>query len=75
LKTATKIFIAKIVFKLLILLGFKKKFIIKRKLIKYNLDISESIDLSIFLFGSFQESLVKSMEKLILKNISMKYMI
>ena len=68
MKTASKILIAKIIFKLLILFGFKKRFIFKRKLIKWNLDISEGIDLSIFLFGSFQENLVKSIEKLILKN-------
>lgn len=68
MKTASKILIAKILFKILILFGFKKKIIFKRESIKWNLDLSEGIDLSIFLFGSFQENLVKSIEKLILKN-------
>ena len=45
--------------------GIKKKVIVNRNLIKWKLDISEGIDLSIFLFGSFQENLVRSINKYI----------
>ena len=67
MKTISKIIIAKIIFKTLIFFGFKKKIIVKRKSIKWNLDISEGIDLSIFLFGSFQQQVVKSIEECIFK--------
>ena len=45
--------------------GIKKKVIVNRNLIKWKLDISEGIDLSIFLFGSFQKNLVRSINKYI----------
>tara|TARA_Y100000741_G_C18236345_1_gene551860 strand:- start:514 stop:1356 length:843 start_codon:yes stop_codon:yes gene_type:complete len=66
MKTKTKIFIAKIIFNILIFLGFKKKNLVKRNSIFWKLDISEGIDLSIFLFGSFQNKLVKSISDYIL---------
>ena len=66
MKTKTKIFIAKIIFNILIFLGFKKKNLVKRNSIFWKLDISEGIDLSIFLLGSFQNKLVKSMSDYIL---------
>ncbi len=65
MKTKTKLFIAKVFLKILLFLGFKKKFIIKRNDIKWNLNISEGIDLSIFLFGSFQKDLTLSILDLI----------
>ena len=68
MKTSSKILIAKIIFKILIFLGFKKKTVVKRNNIKWNIDISEGIDLSIFLFGSFQPQLVKSINRYILDN-------
>ena len=52
MKTNSKILIAKIIFKILIFFGFKKKTIVKRNDIKWKIDISEGIDLSIFLFGA-----------------------
>jgi FkbM family methyltransferase len=67
MKTISKIIIAKIIFKTLIFFGVKRKIIVKRKSIKWNLDISEGIDLSIFLFGSFQQQVVKSIEECIFK--------
>ena len=68
MKTNNKILIAKIIFKTLSLFGLKKKIIIKRNAIKWNIDISEGIDLSIFLFGSFQQALVKSIHRYIFDN-------
>ena len=68
MKTNNKILIAKIIFKTLSLFGLKKKIIIKRNAIKWNIDISEGIDLSIFLFGAFQQELVKSIHRYIFDN-------
>ena len=65
MKTATKIKIAKLIFNLFIFLGFNKKQIVKRNSIKWKLDISEGIDLSIFLFGAFQKKVVESINKYI----------
>jgi FkbM family methyltransferase len=67
MKTNNKLLIAKILLKILLLLDFKKKFIIYRNKIKWSLDITEGIDLSIFLFGSFQKKLIFSMFNLIKK--------
>ena len=58
MKTITKVKIAKLIFNLLILFGFNKENIVKRNSIKWKLDISEGIDLSIFLFGAFQKGVV-----------------
>ena len=69
MKTVTKVIFAKFVFKILIFLGFKKKIILKRNSIKWNLDISEGIDLSIFLFGSFQLQVVNSISRIVFDNI------
>lgn len=67
MKTITKVRIAKLIFKLLILFGFNKKKITIRNSIKWKLDISEGIDLSIFLFGNFQQNLIKSINEYIFK--------
>ena len=48
-------------------LGFKKNVQITRNKIEWYLDISEGIDLSIFIFGSFQKDLVLSIFKFIKK--------
>ena len=68
MKTSTKIFIAKIIFKILIFFGFKKKNVVQRNKINWSLDISEGIDLSIFLFGSFQNQITKSILKYIFEH-------
>ena len=67
MRTNTKIFFAKIIFKILMALGFKKNVQITRNKIEWYLDISEGIDLSIFIFGSFQKDLVLSIFKFIKK--------
>ncbi len=60
MKTNTKLLFAKIILKFLLFFGFKKKIVIKRNDINWSLDISEGIDLSLFLFGSFQKKLTNS---------------
>ena len=65
MKTHSKVKIAKLIFNILILFGFKKKLIAKKNSINWNLDLSEGIDLSIFLFGTFQSKVVKSIFKII----------
>ena len=67
MKTITKVRIAKLIFNLLIFFGFNKKIITKKKSIIWNLDLSEGIDLSIFLFGSFQQEVVNSIYNYIFK--------
>ena len=67
MKTNTKLFFAKIIFKLLLAIGFNKNLIISRNKIRWDLDISEGIDLSLFLFGSFQKKLTLSIFNLIKK--------
>ena len=66
MKTSTKIKIARFIFNILIFFGIKKNLSVKRKFINWKLDLSEGIDLSIFLFGSFQGSVVKSITELML---------
>ncbi|WP_415322794.1 FkbM family methyltransferase [Candidatus Pelagibacter sp. Uisw_127] len=63
MKTNTKIIIAKIIFRVMFFFGIKKDVIVNRNLINWKLDISEGIDLSIFLFGSFQQNLVLSINR------------
>ena len=68
MKTDTKVKIAKFIFNALVFFGFKKKKLVKKNLINWSLDLSEGIDLSIFLFGSFQGKIIKSIVNFILKN-------
>ena len=65
MKTNTKIFIAKIIYFFLSFFLLKKIFLIRRNGINWSLDLSEGIDLSIFLFGSFQSKITDSIVKLI----------
>ena len=68
MKTDTKVKIAKFIFNSLIFFWFKKKKLVKKNLINWSLDLSEGIDLSIFLFGSFQGKIIKSIVNFIIKN-------
>ena len=72
MKTHAKVKIAKLIFNILILFGFKKKLFTKKSSINWHLDLSEGIDLSIFLFGSFQGDVVKSIFKTIIDHKSDK---
>jgi len=58
--TKFKIFIAKILYKLVIPFFGKKTRVIKRNGIFYEVDLSEGIDLSLFLFGNFQSHVTKN---------------
>lgn len=58
--TRIKIFIAKVLYRLLMLAGVKKDREIERKGIHYRVDLSEGIDLSLFLFGNFQSHVYKN---------------
>ena len=56
MKTSYKVFIAKIIhFFLTRLLKINTNQIVRRNNINYSLDLNEGIDLSIFLFGKFQD--------------------
>ena len=67
MKTIYKIKIAKIIFNILMFFGINQKQPIYRSAIKWNLDLSEGIDLSIFIFGSFQNDISSSILKLVKK--------
>lgn len=55
LSTASKIKAARLLYRLLKLAGFKNEQLVTRGGIRYHLDLREGIDLSIFLFGGFQD--------------------
>ena len=67
MKTNTKIFLAKIIYFFLSYFIKKKQNIVRRNSINWQLDLSEGIDLSLFLFGSFQKEISQSITKLIFK--------
>ena len=63
MKTKHKILFAKIVFFLLSIIQ-KKKFIkIKKNNINWELDLSEGIDLSIYIFGKFEYEIINAIAK------------
>ncbi len=63
MKTSTKISIARILSKLLIFF-LKKKHVIKRDNLIWNLDLNEAVDLSIFLTGKFEPQIVQTIKKI-----------
>ena len=65
MKTKYKVLIAKILFKLFSILKFSQKRQVKRNGIYWEVDLSEAIDLSIFLFGKFEYSVIKTANKII----------
>ena len=68
MKTKYKIFIAKIISKLLTIFISKNQ-IVKRNKIKWNLDLNEGIDLSVYLFGT-SERKISNIKKLLSKKNS-----
>jgi FkbM family methyltransferase len=66
--TRIKIHIAKLLYKLVKLFGQPDVQIIRRKNISYEVDLSEGIDLAIFLFGEFQSHLFKQSDMKIAQN-------
>ena len=63
MKTKYKIFFAKIIFKFLSLFKNKIKFKIKKNNINWKLDLSEGIDLSIYIFGKFEYEIIETIAK------------
>ena len=68
MKTSTKISIARIISKLLILILRKKRHKTKRDNLIWNLDLNEAVDLSIFLTGKFEPQIVQTIKKLSIDN-------
>ena len=64
MKTKYKIFFAKLIFLILRIFLRKKEYIISRKKIKWKIDLSEAIDLHLFLFGNFEEEISSTAFKL-----------
>jgi len=58
--TRIKLFIAKILYRILKIILRSDHHLIQRKGISYEIDLSEGIDLSLFLFGSFQKNIIKN---------------
>ena len=55
MKTRSKIFIAGVLSKLITLIVSKNQTVIRNK-IKWNLDLNEGIDLSVYLFGNSEKN-------------------
>lgn len=59
LSTRSKIKAARVLYRLLRLAGCKDEQIVTRARVRYQLDLREGIDLSVFLFGGFQNHIAK----------------
>ena len=64
MKTKYKIFIAKIIYILFKIFIRKENLKINRNNINWNVNISEAIDLHLFLFGSFEKEISETAKKL-----------
>ena len=62
MKTKHKILFAKIIFFFLSKFKIKNKKVLRNN-IKWNLDLSEGIDLSVYLFGKFEFEIIKAIAK------------
>ncbi len=58
LATESKIKLARVLYRLLKLAGFRDEQVVTRSGVRFQLDLREGIDLSIFLFGGFQNHVV-----------------
>lgn len=58
--TDFKFKVASLIYKVLTTLGFRDKRVISRNGVSFEVDLSEGIDLSLFLFGSFQKNVTRS---------------
>ena len=66
MKTKHKILFAKFISKIITFI-YKGKVLVRRNGINWFLDLNEGIDLSIFLFGKFENSILK-VSKFLIKN-------
>ena len=74
MQTNKKIILAKILsFILLKIFKFKVTQIVNRKGINYKLNLRQGIDLSIFIFGSFQNKITNILTKIILNKKKNKF--
>ena len=64
MKTKYKIFFAKLIYQFISFFGLYKYRSVTRGSINWELDISEGIDLSIYIFGNFEKKLIKIINKL-----------
>lgn len=64
MKTKYKILIAKIIFKMISFIGLNLNFNCTRNKINWSLDLSEAIDLSIYLFGKFEHEIVEAAKEM-----------
>ena len=62
MKTKHKILFAKIIFFFLSKFKIENKKVLRNN-IKWNLDLSEGIDLSVYLFGKFEFEIIKAIAK------------
>ena len=65
MKTKQKIFIAKIISKIIIFILGKFIVYVKRNEINWSLDLREGIDLTIFIFNNFEKSILEISQRLI----------
>jgi FkbM family methyltransferase len=63
--TATKVAIARVVSSTLVRLGVRMRRRIRRRGLAFDVDLREGIDLSLFLFGSFQRDLLTTIKVLV----------
>ena len=63
MKTKYKILIAKIIYNLISIFKKKNIIVINRNNINWELDLSEGIDLSIYLFGKFEYEIIKTISQ------------
>ena len=63
MKTKYKILFAKIIFNLISIIKKKKIIRLKKNGINWELDLSEGIDLSIYIFGKFEYEIIKTISK------------
>lgn len=68
MQTFYKIFIAKIILKILSMFALNLKINCKRNGLNWCLDLNEGIDLSIFIFGRFEYEIIKTIKDLKLDN-------
>ena len=65
MKTKYKIFIAKVLYFIIKLFNRNDQKIVSRNGINWFLDLNEGIDLSIYIFGNFEKSILNTSKKLI----------
>ncbi len=70
MKTKYKIFVAKIILKILNIFITSSKFIREVNGIKWNFDLNEGIDLNLYIFKKFEYEIINSSKKLNIKNNS-----